>query len=214
MIKKSILTTVLVIAVVFTTQAQYVIGNVYPGYIVSKTGDTTQCFIRMTNKYSNQTRCLVYANETDRKEQKSYKPSELRSYKVADRLYEAIPYGDIMPKTLNFVLVEIDGHLRQYIWYSSTGDENKDSWAGMGKTISMSTDDEKNLKGEIVLRKPDEKVISSTKLLMSFSKTMSEYLSDYPELSAKIQNKEKGYDMLHVLQIVDEYNKWYASKAK
>ena len=214
MIKKSILTIVFIIALSFASKAQYVIGNVYPGFIVSKTGDTTQCYIKMTNKYSNQTRCLVYANEKDNKEQKSYKPSELRSYKVGNRSYEAIPYGDIMPKTLNFALVEKDGHLRQFIWYSSTGDEMKDSYAGMGKAIYMSASDEDNLKGEIVLHKPDEKPIGPTKLLMSFSKNMSEYVADYPELADKIKNKEKGYDMLHLLEIVDEYNKWYASKGK
>jgi hypothetical protein len=204
----------LVLVAGISSKAQFVIGNVYPGYIVTKTGDTTQCYIKMTNKYSNQTRCLVYANQTDSKEQKSYKPSELRSYKVGDRLYEAIPYGDLMPKTLNFALVEKDGHLRQFVWYSTTGDDTKDSWAGMGKSISMSSSDENNLKGEMVFHKPEEKVLSSTKMVMSFSKNMSEYVADYPELANKIKNKEKGYDMLHVLDIVDEYNKWYESKSK
>lgn len=211
---KSILTSIFIIAISFAAQAQYVLGNVYPGYIISKTGDTTQCYIKMTNKYSNQSRCLVYANATDSKEQKSYKPADLKGYKVGDRVYESIPYGDLMTKVLNFAIVEIDGHLRQYTWYASTGNDTKDSYASMGKAISLSESDEKNLKGEIVLRKPDDKVISSTKLLLSFGKTMSEYLADYPELSAKIKNKEKGYDMLHVLAIIDEYNKWYASNSK
>ena len=211
--RKTILFLVLAVSC-FSLQAQYVIGNIYPGYTVSKTGDTTHCYIKMTNKYANQTRCLVYSNQTDKKEQKSYKPSELKSYKVGDRLYEAIPYGDIMPKTLNFALVEKDGHLRQYIWYASTGDENKDSWSGFGKTVVLSPSEEQNLQGEIVLCKPGEKPIGATKLVMSFSKTMSEYVKDYPELSAKIMNKEKGYDMLHVLDIVEEYNKWYAASAK
>ena len=49
-------------------------------------------------------------------------------------------------------------------------------------------------------------------LLMSFKKRMSSYVKDYPELATKILNKEKGYGILGINNIVREYNKWYMAK--
>lgn len=41
---------------------------------------------------------------------------------------------------------------------------------------------------------------------------MSEYVSDYAELSKKILDKEKGYGLLKILDIIDEYNTWCKTK--
>jgi hypothetical protein len=40
---------------------------------------------------------------------------------------------------------------------------------------------------------------------------MSEYVEDYSELSQKIANKEKGYRLLDMYSIIEEYNNWYAA---
>ncbi|MGB6269539.1 MAG: hypothetical protein WBF67_11080, partial [Olleya sp.] len=47
---------------------------------------------------------------------------------------------------------------------------------------------------------------ASPKLLFSFKNVMSKYVSDYPELAKKIEDKEKGYKVLAILKIIDEYN--------
>jgi hypothetical protein len=49
---------------------------------------------------------------------------------------------------------------------------------------------------------------------LGFAKKLSQYLSDYPELSKKVADKEKGYGMLKLLDIIAEYNSWYASRTK
>lgn len=47
---------------------------------------------------------------------------------------------------------------------------------------------------------------ASPKFLFSFKGIMSKYVSDYPELTKKIKDKEKGYNILAILKIVKEYN--------
>ena len=41
---------------------------------------------------------------------------------------------------------------------------------------------------------------------------MSKYVSDYPELAKKIKSKEKGYRVLGILKIVNEYNAHFENK--
>jgi hypothetical protein len=57
--------------------------------------------------------------------------------------------------------------------------------------------------------KLDEERVAVAGFLLGFKKKMSEYVSDYPEMAKKIENKEKGYGAMNHYQIVDEYNAWY-----
>jgi hypothetical protein len=41
---------------------------------------------------------------------------------------------------------------------------------------------------------------------------MSKLVDDYPELAAKVETKEKGYGLMKIYDIVDEYNAWWAKK--
>jgi hypothetical protein len=59
---------------------------------------------------------------------------------------------------------------------------------------------------------PDKKIIDISSMLLGFSKKMSEYVKDYPELAAKITAKEKGYGFTSINSIVREYNTWYMGK--
>lgn len=59
---------------------------------------------------------------------------------------------------------------------------------------------------------PNGEVIDLAGLLLGFAKKMSGYVSDDPELAAKITNKEKGYGVLNINNVVREYNTWYMSK--
>jgi len=45
--------------------------------------------------------------------------------------------------------------------------------------------------------------------LMKFKKSMSEYLSDCPEIANKIAGKEEGYVYGNLEKIIVEYNDWY-----
>ena len=60
-------------------------------------------------------------------------------------------------------------------------------------------------KGEIVLRVNGDAVSTQT-FLMGFAKKMAILLKDNAELYKKVKNKEKGYRLLSLEAIVEEYN--------
>jgi hypothetical protein len=62
------------------------------------------------------------------------------------------------------------------------------------------------------LQLPNGDVVDVSSLLLGYAKKMSGYVKDYPELAAKITNKEKGYGLLNINNVVREYNTWYMSK--
>jgi hypothetical protein len=62
------------------------------------------------------------------------------------------------------------------------------------------------------LQLPNGDVVDVSSLILGYAKKMSGYVKDYPELAAKITNKEKGYGVLNINNVVREYNTWYMSK--
>jgi|GEM_PF-5435865 len=48
-----------------------------------------------------------------------------------------------------------------------------------------------------------------SQMKVSFRKEMGEMTADYPELSAKIESKAKGYRVFDLEGIIKEYNEWY-----
>ena len=44
------------------------------------------------------------------------------------------------------------------------------------------------------------------------AKKISKLVEDYPELSSKIANKEKGYGIMNMASIADEYNLFWKGK--
>src|SRR5690606_35343420 len=68
--------------------------------------------------------------------------------------------------------------------------------------------DGKTLAGEmILLKKNGEQLnLSSTKAVMSIKNVLSKYLSECATLSTKIANKEKDYNLLGLMKIIEEYN--------
>jgi hypothetical protein len=59
---------------------------------------------------------------------------------------------------------------------------------------------------------PGGEVVDISSLLLGYVKKMSGYVKDYPELAAKITNKEKGYGLMNINNVIREYNAWYLSK--
>jgi hypothetical protein len=139
-----------------------------------------------------------YKNETDPKPSGEFKPDDIKEYKVADKLYRSIPYsGGLLAKPLRFNLVNKDGPIREYVFYHEDG--------GSGGS-------------DMVFHKPHDatnsKPVSLPDFGLGFAKKVSAYVGDYPELAKKVADKEKGYGMLKILDIIAEYNQWYLSKTK
>ncbi|MCX6317100.1 MAG: hypothetical protein NTW29_07405 [Bacteroidetes bacterium] len=175
----------------------YQVGKIYPGYYVKNSNDTVYGYFQHGTQAGNQKKCFFYTNEMDRKPSAEFKPEDIKSYKVADKLYRSINYsGGLMAKPLRFNLVTKDGAITEYVFYSEDG----------------------NATPEPVYHKPHDpensKPISITYFGLAFAKKLGGYLADYPELSAKVTGKEKGYGMLNLQAIIAEYNDWYAAKHK
>ncbi|MBL7748856.1 MAG: hypothetical protein JNM19_15570 [Chitinophagaceae bacterium] len=175
----------------------YVIGKIYPGFYVTNANDTVYGYFQHGTQAGNQKKCSFYTNEMDRKPTSEFKPDDLKSYKVGDKLYRSINFsGGLNNKALRFNLVTKDGGITEYVFYSEDGSATP----------------------EPVFHKPHDpnnnKPLQMGYFALGFAKKVAEYVSDYPALAAKVSGKEKGYGMLNLLAIFDEYNAWYAAKKK
>jgi hypothetical protein len=175
----------------------YQTGKIYPGFYVLNNNDTVQGYFLHGTQAGNQKKCFFYTNEMDKKPTSNFTPEEIKSYKVADKLYRSINFsGGLMAKPLRFNLVTKDGGITEYVFYSEDGASTP----------------------EPVFHKPNDpannKPLQMSYFGLGFAKKLSEYVSDYPALAAKVSGKEKGYGMLNLLAIIDEYNVWYAGKKK
>lgn len=175
----------------------YRIGKIYPGYYVTNANDTINGYFMHDDRKGNQKKCRFYANETDKKPTSEFKPEDIKSYKVGDKLYRTLNYsGGLLTKPLRFLLVTNDGGITEFVFYS----------------------EDAATEAQGVFHKPKDpshnEPITYSYFGLGFAKKLSDYISDYPALSQKVANKEKGYGLLNLLAIIDEYNVWFAAKKK
>ncbi len=213
---KSILLLAAMACISFSVQAQdwngttYKFNEIYPGYIISLSGDTTRGYVEHNGRTYNQKHCIFYP-DASKKDRQKYKASEINGYGVADKHYRSINFtGGLLGKPLGFVLLIKPGRVSQFIYYSK-----KDNVLDvMGKNETMADYEARVHTDEIVWQKEGEKPFQQTELVLGFAKKISKLLSDYPELSEKVENKEKGYGIMNIYNIMDEYNAWWAAKKK
>ena len=175
----------------------YQVGKIYPGFYVTNNNDTVQGYFQHGTQAGGQKKCIFYNNEMDKKPVSEFRPEDIKSYKVADKLYRSINFsGGLTSKPLRFNLVTKDGAITQYVFYSEDG-------AALPEPVFHKPNDPSN-----------NKPLQMSYFGLGFAKKLGEYVSDYPGLAAKVTGKEKGYGMLNLLAIIDEYNAWYATKKK
>jgi hypothetical protein len=181
----------------------YQIGTIYPGYYVSLTGDTVRGYFMHNNQVKNQSKCEYYKSETDRKPSETFGPEDINGYLVADKLYRSIHFsGGLLPKPLRFNLVTVDGGggITTFNFYNEMYEREADG----------------SIKYTIVYYKPNDKENSKPMMMqdfgIGFAKKMAAYVADYEALSTKVTDKEKGYGMLQIDKIIEEYNAWYKTK--
>ena len=181
----------------------YHVGEKYPGYIIKNDGTKVEGYLEAHSRASsspfsadNQTKVTFFSDPKNKKTKIEYKPEDLKEYMIADKHYVAMNYsGGLLAKPVRFLLVKKEGRIKTCVWYEV------DQTQTQGPT--------KYIEKEII-QKGDEKPFESTSLLLGFVKKMSELVKEYPELAKKITNKEKGYGMLNIENIIAEYNEWYA----
>jgi len=180
--------------------AGYRVGEIYPGYIIKTDGTMVEGYIEAQVLAtasdspfgnSNQSRVVFFSDYKNKKTKVIYKPEDLIEYQIADKIYRTINYSDgLSSKALRFLLLVKDGAIAQYSWYDRVG-----------------THPQMKYDNKDVFQKKGGKTFDGS-ILLGFSKKMSEIISDYPELTAKITNKEKGYGSLNLYEIIEEYNQW------
>jgi hypothetical protein len=170
----------------------YKYNKIYAGYYVTLAGDTINGYLRHGDKVKNQKNCEFFENEMDRKPLHKFSPKDISAYTVGDKVYRSVNYsGGLMSKPLRFNLVLRDGPITEYIFYSEDGTAEE-------RGFFHKPHDPRN---------SDPKQLSDFSL--KFSKKMSDYVEDYPELAEKVRNKDKGYGLIRILDIIEEYNTWY-----
>ena len=190
----------------------YKYGEKYEGYIIKNEGDTVKGFIECNNSYENQNKVEFYTDPKNKKTKVVYKADDIKGYHMGDKTYRSINYsGGLLPKPLRFNLLIKDGHIARYTWY-----ERAENWMMMVKTPTETEDDfHKRLYPEKeIFKKGDEKPFDNSNYGLKFAKFWAEQTKEDADLSAKIAAKEKGYGMLKMYEIVDEYNEWWAKNKK
>ncbi len=178
----------------FSTQLvaqDYIPGQIYEGYIVKEDGSRVQGFIRYGTLEQNRGLCEFYTDKTNRKTRTKYKVKDIAGYKVGSEEYISVDFRSVIKQRL-FAKVEAKGH----IMILSVAEPSKDNPNAFEYVMG--------------LKKGDEEAIGTARFIR-FAKQMSEYVEDYSELSQKIANKEKGYRLLDMYSIIEEYNNWYAA---
>jgi hypothetical protein len=165
----------------------YSVGQFYEGHIINADGSTTQGFIIYGAMLDMKMNVVFYTDKTNKKTKKKYSPKDIKGFKVGAEEYRSIKWGAIIKQQV-FALVVAKGHVTTY----NIAEQGQD-----GK-----------VEYQMGLQKGDAETIGMLRFLR-FAEEMSEYLSDYEELSAKIKNKEKGYRLLEMEAILREYNEWY-----
>lgn len=182
----------------------------YNGYVVLQNGDTLRGYILHGDRISNQKNCVFYPDITKKSNTKIYKPKDLKSYSVADKVYVTIHFsGGLLSKPESFVLLTKSGRISRFTYYSR---EQSILGAIRRNDETEAQFDARVSKDEIVWVKEGQEPLQYAALVLGFAKKVSKLVDDYPELSAKVANKEKGYGITSMNDIVDEYNIYWLAK--
>lgn len=181
----------------------YKYGEQYPGYVIDAKGNKTEGFIKYQNRYTMQNEVVFFAEKGNKKTKTKYKTADLQSYQVADKVYHCIHYsGGLMAKPIRANLLVNEGCINEYVWYSRA-----EGYALMQQGESESDEEfaARVYPPKSVFKKGED-VKSMDQFGIKFAKKMSEFVSDNKELAEKVMSKEKGYRMLGILNIIEEYN--------
>ncbi len=164
----------------------------YPGTVTLNDGQILSGYI-LNNRYSeNQDKCEFYTDYKDSRTRKVYKPSEIAAYSVENDQYKSVPYnGNIAfgKPSPHFLYITKPGAINSLVYYIDG-------------------------QPQPVWQKGNDEAVTNSSLLFGFKKNVLRLVSDYPEVVDKINLKEKGYGMLGIDNIVNEYNAWAAAKPK
>ncbi|MDB5030062.1 hypothetical protein [Mucilaginibacter sp.] len=163
--------------------------GVHPGTITTLDGQTVKGYIYYDDRQANQKKCIYYTDFNDVHTEKVYKPADIAGYTIENMQYKSINYsGNIGfgKGNRNFVYITQPGAITTFTYWAPTE--------------------------QLLWQKGDEEPFSNASMVFGFKKTMLNLVGDDVELAGKVDRKDKGYGILGVATIVNEYNAWAASK--
>jgi len=169
----------------FAQTNKYRLFDYYEGYIIQKDGTEKRGYIQYLDESDRYKKVIFRPTKKGKKEK--YNPKNLKGYKVADVTYHAVQYEDVILKGLKFLALEKDGCIKRYTFRQYSVEDK--AWE---TTMVLVTKD---------------RAVSTQTFLLKFAEKMAELVKDQPELAQKVKNKEKGYRLLAIENIIDEYNK-------
>jgi len=186
-----------------------------PGYIITNKGEKIEGYLKRFLKIKSQRKVKFFKTLDDKPV--VYGPKDLKAYKIENDYYESHPYEGLSGKTKVFLLRTVEGKISLFDYYIRVeDDQGKELTLSKNGNTEISLDfDGTKIQTEILAVKDEGKgkkylKFASSKVIFSFKGVMSKYVSDFPELAKKIKNKEKGYRILAILKIVNEYNAHFA----
>jgi len=183
-----------------------------PGYVITNKGEKIEGYLKRFLKIKSQRKVKFFKTlDTD---PVVYRAKDLKAYQIADDYYETHPYEGLSGKTKVFLLRTLEGKINLFDYYirveDDRGAEMTISKKG-NKEVILDFDGSKIQTEVMAVKDGDDRLkFSSPKFLFSFKNVMSKYLSDYPALAQKVKKKEKGYRVLAILKIINEYNAHFA----
>jgi hypothetical protein len=171
---------------------QNLLGQWVDGYIITSTNETVKGKIAYQHFAANQTNITFSVDGTAAKSE-IFRPGDLLEYFMQETHWLSTKNTTIQAEDNEdlFVLMVRQGPVSLYEYYLEDAEAS-----GGWKTISL-------------IKKLDENYHIAGNMLLGFKKKMSKYVSDFEELSRKINDKEKGYKVLNMNKIIDEYNARY-----
>jgi len=206
---KYLLSTLLLFAA-FASNAQneniaYVSGGYMDGYVILKDGTQKNGFIRYSDPYNIQNTVVFFTDKDDKDTKEKFDAEDLTEYRVGEKTYHVIHWsGGMFDKPLKGNMLVEDGCIRRYTWYN-----RPESVLAAVQNPGESDADflERKYSPQTVYNHVGkEKAYQQSDFGLKFAKKMSEFVEDNAELAEKVANKEKGYKMLNMLSIIEEYN--------
>lgn len=207
LLKKLLLSLILLSAFISFSQdwdpSIYKSGDQYPGYVIDSKGKKTEGFIKYTNRYDMQSTVYLYSEKGNKKTKTRFKSKDLKEYKFADKVYHVITYsGGLSSKSVRGNLVVQEGCISRYTWYSITD-------PFLRRNMGESQEDFMNRKYPptgVYKNQNSGEVKTMQNFALGYAKKMSAFIKDNKELASKVKGKKKGYRMLAIEAIFDEYN--------
>ncbi len=178
----------------------------YAGWYISLQGDTVPGFIYLSNQVDNQLQ-LKYATENPPVSPvKTIVPAAAKGFRVKDRVYQSLLTETTKNAEPMFFRRMESGRINLYAWYAIP--INGMMQEGNKKRI-VTANDEKFHEQVFYLQTGDElpfRVPDSE----HFAADMSRLLADDEVLAGRIAQEMKSYRATDILNIVQQYNKWYS----